>query len=134
MFFGGFLCRSNYDWKKITTGKKRYCHLAVGWNKSQITVCRVKIRTPTITGKKYDRKKRYSRLAVGRNKSQITVCRVKIRTPTMTGKNYIRKKNVYIHLMNTNLLLHTTGKKYDRKKNVQSFATHETFYFYYVCT
>ncbi len=33
---------------QITTGinydlKKRYSHLAVGWNKSQITVCRVKI-------------------------------------------------------------------------------------------
>ena len=43
MFFGGFLCRSNYD------RKKRYSHLADGWNKSQITVCRVKIRTPPIT-------------------------------------------------------------------------------------
>ncbi len=35
----------NYD------RKKRYSHLAVGWNKSQINVCRVKIRTPTMTGK-----------------------------------------------------------------------------------
>ena len=26
MFFGGFLCQSNYDWKK------RYSRLAVGWN------------------------------------------------------------------------------------------------------
>ena len=43
MFFGGFLRRSNYNWKK------RYSCLAVGWNKSQITVCRVKIRTPPIT-------------------------------------------------------------------------------------
>ncbi len=43
MFFGGFLRRSNYD------QKKRYSRLAVGWNKSQITVCRVKIRTPPIT-------------------------------------------------------------------------------------
>ncbi len=33
---------------QITT-KKKYSHLAVGWNKSQITVCRVKIRTPPIT-------------------------------------------------------------------------------------
>ncbi len=29
--------------------EKRYSHLAVGWNKSQITICRVKIRTPPIT-------------------------------------------------------------------------------------
>ncbi len=29
--------------------KKRYSHLAVGWNKSQITICRVKIWTPPIT-------------------------------------------------------------------------------------
>ena len=28
--------------EKITTTKKRYSRLAVGWNKSQITVCRVK--------------------------------------------------------------------------------------------
>jgi hypothetical protein len=33
---------------QITTGKK-YSRLAVGWNKSQITICRVKIRTPPIT-------------------------------------------------------------------------------------
>ena len=52
MFFAGFLCRSNYDLKK-----KWYSHLAVGWNKSQITVCHVKIRTPTTTGKNYDQKK-----------------------------------------------------------------------------
>ncbi len=43
---------------KITTGKKRYSRLAISWNKSQITVCRVKIQTPTITRKKYDRKKK----------------------------------------------------------------------------
>jgi hypothetical protein len=48
---------------QITTGKKydqkkRYSHLAVGWNKSQITVCHVKIQTPTITRKNYDRKKK----------------------------------------------------------------------------
>jgi hypothetical protein len=44
MFFGGFLHRS-----KTTTGKKRYSCLAVGWNKSKITICRVKIQTPPIT-------------------------------------------------------------------------------------
>jgi hypothetical protein len=44
MFFTGFLCQSNYNLKE-----KRYSHLAVGWNKSQITVCRVKIRTTPIT-------------------------------------------------------------------------------------
>jgi hypothetical protein len=42
---------------KNTTRKKRYSRLAVGWNKSQITVCRVKIRTSTTTGKNYDQKK-----------------------------------------------------------------------------
>ncbi len=36
---------------KITTGKKRYSRLAVGWNKSQIIICCAKIQTPTITGK-----------------------------------------------------------------------------------
>ncbi len=40
---------------QISTGKncdlkkKRYSHHADGWNKSQITVCRVKIQTPVIT-------------------------------------------------------------------------------------
>jgi hypothetical protein len=76
---------------------------------SQITVCRVKIQTPTITGKKYYQKKRYSRLATSDNPllcqntntnyhwkkllpgkkgtviwpSQKTVCRVKIQTPNV---------------------------------------------------
>ncbi len=95
---------TNYDWKKIrpekkvqssgrlcfsagsfadqittgknTTGKKRYSCLADGLNKSQITVCCVKIQTPIITtGKKYDWKKRYSRLVVGwstKHKTQHT--------------------------------------------------------------
>ena len=44
--------------EKITTTKKRYSRLAVGWNKSQITVCRLKRQTPTITGKNYDLKKK----------------------------------------------------------------------------
>jgi hypothetical protein len=44
--------------EKITTTKKRYSRLAVGWNKSQITICRVKIRTPTITRKITTRKKK----------------------------------------------------------------------------
>jgi hypothetical protein len=51
--------------EKITTTKKRNSRLAIGWNKSQITVCRVKIRTPTITRKFTTQKKRYSRLADG---------------------------------------------------------------------
>jgi hypothetical protein len=55
---------------QITTGKnydrkKRYSRLAVGWSKSQITICRLKRQTPTITGKNYNWKKRYSCLAVG---------------------------------------------------------------------
>jgi hypothetical protein len=57
---------------QITTGKnmtrkKRYSRLAKGWNKSQITVCRVKIRTPIITKLekiKTRKKKKYSRLVV----------------------------------------------------------------------
>ncbi len=40
---GSYLRQSNYDLKK------KYSHLAVGRNKSQITVCRVKIQTPPIT-------------------------------------------------------------------------------------
>ncbi len=44
--------------EKITTGKKRYSRLAVSWNKSQITLCHVKIQTPTITGKNYDWKQK----------------------------------------------------------------------------
>ncbi len=43
--------------EKIMTGK-RYSRLAVGWNKSQITVCCLKRQTPTITGKNYDPKKK----------------------------------------------------------------------------
>ncbi len=61
----------NYDWKK------RFSRLADSWNKSQITVCRVKIQTPINTKleKNYDRKKRYSRLVVGwstKHKTQHT--------------------------------------------------------------
>ncbi len=37
--------------EKITTKKKRYSRLAVGWNKSPINLYCVKIRTPTITRK-----------------------------------------------------------------------------------
>ncbi len=92
--------RKNYDHKK-----KRYSRLAVGWNKSQITVCHVKIQTPTITGKITTPKKRYSRLAIGWNKSQITVCRVKIRTPTTTRKNYDRKKNGTVICNTRNILI-----------------------------
>ncbi len=44
--------------EKITAGKKRYSRLTDGWNKSQITICHVKIRTHQLwlekimTGKK----------------------------------------------------------------------------------
>ncbi len=47
-FIDQITTRKNYD------QKKRYSRLAVGWNKSQITDCHSKIRTPTITGKNYD--------------------------------------------------------------------------------
>ncbi len=64
--------------RKITTPpKKRYSRLTDGWNKSQITVCRVEIRTHQLqlekimTGKKV----RHSRLVV---------CCVKIQTPPIT--------------------------------------------------
>jgi hypothetical protein len=56
----------NNDWKK------RYSCLAVSWNKSQITVCHVKIQTPTITGKNYGQKKMYSHLTIGWNTCQNT--------------------------------------------------------------
>ncbi len=56
----GRLCFLNHQ-KKLRPEKKRYSHLTDGWNKSQITVCRVKIRThqlrleKNMTGKKrYD--------------------------------------------------------------------------------
>jgi hypothetical protein len=60
---------------QITTGKnydrkKKYSRLAVGWNKSQITICPVKIQTLTLTGKHYNRKKRYSHLVVSWNTCQ----------------------------------------------------------------
>ncbi len=72
-----------------------------------VTVCRVKIQTPNITGKKFDRKKRVQ------SSGRVGI-RVKIRTLTMTGKNYDRKKGTVVSLT--------------------PFATHVTFYFYYVCT
>ncbi len=98
---------------QITTGKKydrkkMYSHLAVGWNKSQITVCRVKIQTPTITGKIMTRKK-------GTVVWPLVGIRVKIRTPTMTRKNFDWKKKATV-------------------VSLTPFATHVTFYFYYVCT
>ncbi len=74
MFFSGFKLQP----EKITTRKKRYSRLANGWNKSQITVCPVKIRNTNYykTGKNYNRrKKRYSRLVVGwstKHKTQHT--------------------------------------------------------------
>jgi hypothetical protein len=60
---------------------KRYSRLAVGRNKSQITVCRVKIQTPTITGK----------IMTGK-KGTVVWPSVGIHEPTTTGKNYDRKK------------------------------------------
>jgi hypothetical protein len=93
----------NYD------RKKRYSRLAVGWNKSQITVCRLKRQTPAITRKNYDRKKRYSRLAVGWN-------------------TYMSK---YEHQLRPDKI--TTGKK-GTVISLTPFATHVTLYFYYVCT
>jgi hypothetical protein len=102
-FLAGFFVDQIKTGKNYGHKKKRYSRLAVGWNKSPIIVCRVKIQTPTITGKITTRKKRYSRLAIGWNKSQITVCCVKIRTPT------------------------TTRKTTTVKKKVRSFATHVTF-------
>ncbi len=74
----------NYD-----QNKKRYSPLAVDWNKSQLTICCVKIQTPTITGKNYDQKK-------GTVVWPSVGIRVKIRTPnSTTGKNYDRKKKRY---------------------------------------
>ncbi len=123
--FGRFLCRSNYDRKKLRP-KKRYSRLANGWNKSQIInhlLCQnrntnydwKKLRpkkkvqssgqlcflagsfvNQITTGKNYDWKKRYSCLVDGWNKSQITVCHVKIWRPITTGKNYDRKKKVQL--------------------------------------
>ncbi len=91
--------------EKNTTRKKRYSCLAVGWNKSQITVCCLKRQTPTITGKNYDWKK-------GTVVWPLVGIHVKIRTPTTTGKNYDLKKKDTVVLLTP-------------------FATHVTFYFYY---
>ncbi len=44
-----FLAGSYLRWSNNYDQKKMYNRLAVGWNKSQITVCCVKIRTPPIT-------------------------------------------------------------------------------------
>jgi hypothetical protein len=62
---------------KITTRKKRYSHLTDGWNKSQITVCRVKIRTHQL---------RLEKIMTGKKvqHSHLVFCRVKIRTPPIT--------------------------------------------------
>jgi hypothetical protein len=43
-----FLAGSNYNWKNYNQ-KKRYSWLVDSWNKSQITICHVKIWTPIIT-------------------------------------------------------------------------------------
>ncbi len=54
-FLAGFFVNQNLTGK--ITPEIRYSHLAVGWNKSQIIVCRVKIQTPTITRKITTKKK-----------------------------------------------------------------------------
>ncbi len=70
---------------QIKTGKN---YDTVVWplvgKKSQITVCPVKIQTPTITVKKYNQKKGTVVWP------SVEIC-VKIRTPTTTGKKYNRK-------------------------------------------
>ena len=93
---------------QITTGKnydrkKRYSRLTVCWNKSQITVCCVKIQTPTITGKNYDRKKGTVVWP------SVRIC-VKIQTPT--------RYNHYNPPQTGTVVLLTP------------FATHIKFYFY----
>ncbi len=72
----GQLCFSNHP-KKLQPKKKRYSHLTNGWNKSQITICRVKIRTHQL---------RLEKLWPEKKETKITVCRVKIRTPPITLK------------------------------------------------
>jgi hypothetical protein len=49
-FLAGFFLDQNTTGKNYDR-KKRYSRLAIGCNKSQITICHVKIQTPTITGK-----------------------------------------------------------------------------------
>jgi hypothetical protein len=59
MFLAGFFVDQITTGKSLQPQKKRYSRLAVGWNKSQITVCCVNIRTPTIiTGKITTQKKK----------------------------------------------------------------------------
>ncbi len=76
MYFGGFLRRSNLitTGKHYDRGKKRYSHLAVGWNKSQITV-------------KYEHQLSPEKITTGKKRYHTVVwpsvgIRVKIRTPT----------------------------------------------------
>ncbi len=60
--------------EKITTRKKMYSRLTDSWNKSQMTVCRVKIRTHQLWLEKITNGK----------KGTILVCHVYIRTPAIT--------------------------------------------------
>jgi hypothetical protein len=103
-FSSGFFIDQIKTGKNYDHTKKRYSRLAVGWNKSQITVCRVKIRTPTITGKITTRKKKVTVVwpLVGINLIQ----------PSVMSK--------YEHQLRPEKI--TTAKK-----KVESFATHVTF-------
>ncbi len=95
-FLAGFFV-DQIKTKKNTTRKKRYSRLAVGWNKSQIT-----IEHQLSLEKLQPEKKNYSRLAIGWNKS---LCRVKIPTPTTTGKKFDRKKKGTVICNTRNILI-----------------------------
>jgi hypothetical protein len=106
--------------EKLTTRKKMYSRLTNGWNKSQITICHVKIWTTMffkLPEKLTTGKKTNSRLTDGWNKSQITFCCVKIRTHQFYDwkyHTYDRNKKRY---NNTTVIWSSVVSKYKHQQS-----------------
>ncbi len=100
---------------QITTGKKRYSRLAVGWNVWGFHQLGLFWRVPWSN---YIRKKRYSPLAIGCNVGLF-----------WRDRHYVFQQGSSIKLQIT-----TGEKKLQSSGLLTPFATHVTFYFYYVCT
>ncbi len=106
--FGGFLCQSNYN------RKKRYSRLAIIWNVWGFHQLGLFWQVPRSN---YNQKKKVQ------SSGHCLQCWI-----VLAGLS------LYFFAGSSIKLQITTGKKVQLSGSLTPFATHVTFYFYYVCT